>query len=308
MTIFGHTDAVRRRFIETLGLTTVGAFSPSQSEERWPSRPVRLIVPTAAGGAGDLWARAFAGEFSKACGQPVIVDNKVGAGGLIAATAVALSPADGYTLLAAFSSFLTNEVIRTKLPYKVGDVIPVAGVMAAPSCILVDARLNVRDLSDLQVYAKARPEVFFAAAGIGSTSHFAGELVKSALGIPMTFVHYRSGSECLVSVLSGQTQCLAEVPSPGVIAHVKKGDLRAIAIAGDGRLGHVPGVRTAIEQGFPDIRMTSWFGVFIRQGPPTPVFPRMQALIQQVVSSSELETFAAQQRVQFLGGETSLHS
>lgn len=291
-----HSVDTRRNFIQALGAAALVATGIAHGREIWPNRPVRLIVTTAAGGAGDTWGRAYADAMSRASGQPVIVDNRVGAGGLIGTSFVAQSAPDGYNLLVGFSSVVSNEVLRSKLPYKQSDLAPIAGVMASPQTILIDGRLPVRNLAELKTYARGQPHgLFYAAAGTGSTSHMVGEQLRAALDIPVTFVQYKSGSECMASILAGQTHLVSEIPSSAAADHIKAGHLRALAITGNRHLDLFPGVQTTTEQGFGDIQMSSWFGLFARAGAPRAVTDRIVQLTQEAVSTPAMRTFIAQQ-------------
>lgn len=286
----------RRTVVQALGAAALAATGIARAQETWPSRTVRLIVTTAAGGAGDTWARAYADALSRVSGQPVVVENKAGAGGLIGTSFVAQSQPDGYTMLVGFSSVVSNEVLRGKLPYKPSDLAPVAGVMMSPQTILIDAHVPVRNLAELRTYARSQPKgIFYAAAGTGATSHMVGEQLRAALDIPLTFVHFKSGAECMTSVLAGQTQLVSEVPSAAAAGHIKAGHLRALALTGNRQLDLFPGVQTTAQQGFGDIQMASWFGLFARAGAPAAVTDRVAQLTQDAVSTPAMRTFIANQ-------------
>lgn len=285
----------RRAFVLQLGALALTGAGAAPAQSAWPDRTVRFVVTTAAGGAGDLWGRAYADAFSRVSGRSAVVDNKTGAGGLIGTASVLQSPADGYTLLVGFSSVVSNEVLRTKLPYKLGELVPIAGLMTAPQVVMVDVRVPVRDLAELRAYARSQPKgLFYAAAGLGSTSHLVGEQLRAALDIPLTFVHYRSGSECMASVMSGQTQLLSEVSSATAAAHLQAGQLRALGLTGKRSLALFPGVETAAQQGFGDIQMESWIGIFGRAATPEPVLERIVRLNQEAKASPSMRAFFQQ--------------
>ncbi|MES2184140.1 MAG: tripartite tricarboxylate transporter substrate binding protein [Pseudomonadota bacterium] len=295
MHLFSTQNPQRRALLQAAGTAALAAaVLPARAEPAWPAKPLRLLAPFSPGGPGDEDCRAIADLLGRQLGQPAVVDNKAGAGGIIAATVLTQSPPDGYTLMGGANGVLINGLIRSKLSYKPADIVPVSGVLGTPSTILVDPRLKVGSLKELQAYARSRPEgIFFATTGIGSTSHFAGEIIKATLGIPLTFVQYKSGGESAAALLGGQVQMLSEVPSPNVVAHVTAGKMRAIAVAGAQRLPRLPQVPTTAEAGFPEIRMTHWLGIFGNRGTPDAILDRINAVIQAGIVTPEFRAFLA---------------
>jgi tripartite-type tricarboxylate transporter receptor subunit TctC len=282
----------------------LAAGAASAQTPAWPTKPIRIVTPYAAGGPGDDTARMVADGLAKALGQPVIVDNKPGAGGIIGADLVAKAPADGYTLLAAANGTLINSLIRAKMPYAAGDLVPVTGVSASPSLLVVDPSLKATNMKELQALARAEPRgLFFATTGIGSTSHFSGELIKAALGAPLTFVQYKSGGESSAALHSGQVQMLSEVPSASLVALVQAGKMRALAVASDHRLAALPEVPTTVEAGFPTIRMTHWLGLMAPKGTPPAVLDRINAAVQKFISTPEQRQFVAQRNSEPMLGD-----
>lgn len=284
-----------------VGLVTAAV--PVWAQGAWPQRPIRLVTPFSAGGPGDDTARQVADALTKALGQPVIVDNKPGAGGIIGADLVAKSKPDGYTLLAAANGTLINSLIRAKMPYAATDLVPVTGVSGSPSLLVIDQQVKASSLKELQAYAQSEPNgIFFATTGIGSTSHFSGEMIKSALGAPLTFVQYKSGAESSAALLSGQVQFLSEVPSTTMVAWVKAGKVRALAVASDHRLQALPDVPTTVEAGFPTIRMTHWLGLMAPKGTPLAVQDRINVAVQAyIVSPVGRSSMAARNSEPMLG-------
>ncbi|MDQ7957602.1 MAG: tripartite tricarboxylate transporter substrate binding protein [Pseudomonadota bacterium] len=292
-----------RTALVALALALAAGAASAQSPA-WPTKPIRIVTPYAAGGPGDDTARMVADGLAKALGQPVIVDNKPGAGGIIGADLVAKAPADGYTLLAAANGTLINSLIRGKMPYAAGDLVPVTGVSASPSLLVVDPSLQATNMKELQALARAEPRgLFFATTGIGSTSHFSGELIKAALGAPLTFVQYKSGGESSAALHSGQVQMLSEVPSASLVALVKAGKMRALAVASDHRLAALPEVPTTVEAGFPTIRMTHWLGLMAPKGTPPVVLDRINAAVQKFISTPEQRQFVAQRNSEPMLGD-----
>ncbi|WPH15921.1 Bug family tripartite tricarboxylate transporter substrate binding protein [Variovorax paradoxus] len=252
----------------------------------WPQRPIRIVAPYAAGGAGDESARAIADGLSKALGQPVVVDNKPGAGGVIGADLVAKSPADGYTLLAGANGTLINPIIHRKLPYAASDLVPVSGVSFSPSLIVADPDIGVKTLAELQAHAKTDPRgIFFGTTGVGSTGHFSGEMIKAALGVPFTFVQYKGSGETNLALGSHQVQLISDVPNVSLVNLGKAGKVRMLAVASDKRMPQLPQVPTTAEAGFPSIRMIHWLGLFAPKGTPPAILDRLNAAAQAFVTS-----------------------
>lgn len=277
-------NVLHRRTLLLVCLVTAAV--PVWAQGAWPQRPIRLVTPFAAGGPGDDTARMVADGLSRALGQTVVVDNRPGAGGIIGADAVAKSAPDGYTLLAAANGTLINSLIRTKMPYAATDLVPVSGVSASPSLLLIEPQMKASNLRELQALARAEPKgIFFATTGIGSTSHFAGEMIKDALGVPLTFVQYKSGGESSAALHSRQVQMLSEVPSPSLMSLVKSGKVRALAVAADHRLKTLPDVPTTVEAGFPGIRMTHWLGLMAPKGTPPAILERINAAVQAFITN-----------------------
>ena len=266
-----------------LGISLTGLAQPD-----WPTRPIRIVAPYAAGGAGDESARAIADGLSKALGQPVVVDNKPGAGGVIGANIVAKSPADGYTLLAGANGTLINPLIHSKLPYAASDLVPVSGVSYSPSLIVADPDIGVATLAQLQARAKADPKgLFFGTTGIGSTGHFSGEMIKAALGANFTFVHYKGSGETTMALNAHQVQVLSDVPSVLLVNLGKSGKVRMLAVAADKRMPQLPDVPTTAEAGFPTVRMIHWLGLFAPKDTPPAVLDKLNTAAQAFITSTD---------------------
>jgi len=254
------------------------AGAPAFAQGTWPDKPIRLVLPFSAGGPGDITARLIAQGLGKQLNQSVIVDNKPGAGGLIGSDFVAKSAPDGYTILIAGNGAVANALLRSKMPYADSDLVPVVEGNTAPSVMVASASAGFRDLKELQAYGKRKGAITFGTAGAGSTGHFVGEMVGAALGVPVTIVHYKSGSETVNAIVGGQIDMASEAPV-GVMGYVKGGKLRAVAVTDDKRTAVLPDVPTTTEQGFPTIQMQHWGGLFAPRGTPPAVLDRIaQAL------------------------------
>jgi tripartite-type tricarboxylate transporter receptor subunit TctC len=281
--------------VTALVACTAAMPSLASAQSPWPTKLIRLVTPFSAGGPGDDSARMTADALGKSLGQTVIVDNKAGAGGIIGADAVAKAPADGYTLLAGANGAILNELIRPKMPYKPGDLVPVTGVSWSPSLIVVANDVPAKSMKELQAWAKGEKDgILFATTGTGSTSHFSGELLKTHLGVPLTLVPYKSGGESMQALISGQVKLLSEVPSAALVSLVKAGRIRALAVASDHRMAALPDVPTTAEAGFPGVRMTHWLGLFAPKGTPAPVLDRISADVQSwLATDAAKKDFAA---------------
>ncbi|WP_198972798.1 Bug family tripartite tricarboxylate transporter substrate binding protein [Xylophilus sp. ASV27] len=249
--------------------------------DAWPSKPIRLVVPFSAGGANDLLARAAADGASKALGQPIIVDNKPGAGAVLGADLVAKSAPDGYTFLVSAAGVISNSMIR-KVPYKDSDLVPVAMIGLAPSVIIVPANSPYKDLKDFVAQSKTGAGLHFGTAGVGSTPHFVEGLLASEYGAKLDLVPYKSGSESVTAVLGGQIDATSEA-SIVVLPYLKSGKLKALATTWTQRISAYPELPTAVEQGFPQIRIAHWAGMHAPAGTPAEILDKMAAAVDKAM-------------------------
>ena len=248
------------------------------SAQSWPTKPIRLVVPFSAGGANDLMARAAAEGASKVLGQPIVIDNKPGAGASLGANIVAKTPPDGYTFLVSAAGVISNSMIKKGLPYKDSDLVPVAMIGLAPSVILVPASAPYKDLKEFIAASKAGPGFHWATAGTGSTPHFVEGLLVTKYGAKLDLVPYKSGSESITAVLGDQVEATSEA-SIVVLPYLKSGKLKALATTWTQRISAYPQLSTAVEQGFPEIRIAHWAGVHAPLGTPDAVLDKMAAAV-----------------------------
>src|SRR5712671_3329340 len=192
----------------------------SVARDAWPSKPVRLVMPFSPGGPGDVNARTFAEGLRKTLGQAMIVDNKPGAGGIIGADFVAKSAADGYSFLLAGNGAITASLLHHKMPYADADLVPVARTETTPSILVANAKSGLRTLGDLQAYARKHKGVTFADAGSGSTGHLVAYMTQDALGIDITNVHYKGGSDSVNAVVASQVDVASEA-ALAVLSHIR---------------------------------------------------------------------------------------
>ncbi len=279
------------RFLSRLFAATVVSMSVfSAHGATWPDHPVKWIVPFSPGGANDLVARAAAEAVSKRIGQPIIIENKPGAGAILGADYVAKSKPDGYTFLVGAAGVVTNSALRDKMPYDDSDLIPVSMIAVSPSVIVVHPSAPFNTLKELVEYAKKQgPDgANFATAGSGSTPHFVIEMLKDASGANFTAIPYKSGQESVTAVLGNQVTVTSE-SSVVVLPHIKAGKLKALGATSEKRLTAYPAIPTTAEAGFAGVRIGHWAGLFAPKGTSSGIVERMHAEMQASLNSKELQ-------------------
>ena len=252
----------------------------------WPDRTIKWVVPFGPGGANDLIARAAAEAVSKHLGQPVIIENKPGAGAIIGADYVAKAKPDGYTWLIGAAGVVTNSMIRANMPYADSDLVPVGMIAVAPSVIAVHPSVPVSNLKELVAWSKTQAGgVNWATAGGGSTPHFVAEMLREA-GVNIVIIPYKSGSEGVTAVISNNVPATSEA-SIIVLPQVKGGKLKAIATTYGKRITAYNTLPTATEQGFPGIQIGHWAGLFAPKDTPPAIIERMSKELEAAVKSSD---------------------
>lgn len=276
----------RGTFGAILAALVAGGFvTPVRAAEPYPTRPIRLVVPFAAGGGTDLVMRAVADAIAAGWKATIVIENKPGAGTTLGASAVAAAPADGYTLLANTASFLISPHMMTRMPYDPrADFQPVALVASSPHVLAVGKHVPARTLPEFIAWIKAQPSPpTFASFGVGSSSHLGYEILRARLGLAMVHVPYRGAAPALVDLLGGRVDTmLADLST--VAEHVKTGEIRALAIAGRKRADGLPDVPTADEAGVPGFTSESWFGLMVRSGTAPEIVERWNAAIRKAVA------------------------
>jgi tripartite-type tricarboxylate transporter receptor subunit TctC len=278
------------RHLVVIAAVSAGLVPPVACAQWVPKAPIRIVVPFAPGGPTDITARHLARKLTDMLGQPVIVDNRGGANGMIGAEIVAKSKPDGYTLLMPTSSTMAiNPAVYEKMPYDpVKDFAPITPVVAAPVLLFVTPSLPARSVRELIAIARARPgELVFASSGAGSNTHIALELFRDQAGIKVTHVPYKGAGPAIVDVIGGQAQAMfADLP---VLApHIKSGRLRALAVAGFDRTPMFPEVPALKELGYPRFNARQWYGVFAPAATPKEIVTRLNEAIRQSVASPDL--------------------
>jgi tripartite-type tricarboxylate transporter receptor subunit TctC len=289
---------LHRKQFTTLALAALatGFLGSATAQSAYPSKTVTMVVPTAAGGTTDLSARMLAQALGPVLGQTVVVDNKGGGNGNIAASIVKRAEADGYTLLMQYSGYhVISPHITKQKQWDQGDFQPVANVISAPQIIVVRADLPVKTLPELIAYAKANPgKLNYASSGNGSLQHVTGAMLEQQGGIKMVHVPYKGTGPALQDLLGGQVD-LTFGTAPPFMPHIASGKLRVLAVTGKQRLPSLPDVPTTAEAGYPKVDATSWFAVFAPAGVPKAVVDKLTADIRTVVQSPTFQQKAQEQ-------------
>jgi tripartite-type tricarboxylate transporter receptor subunit TctC len=269
----------------SLGMTVL----PAQAQE-YPLRPIKLIVPFGAGTTTDIISRVIAEGLSKPLGQPVVVENRAGAGGVIGSDMVARGSADGYTIvMGTVGSHAINATLFKKLPYDpLKDFAPVAFAGYTPTLLVVASNSPLKTVKDLAAQAsQPGSRVSFASAGNGTSGHLAGELLKARVGGDMVHVPYKEGGLALTDVMGGQVQFMFYHPA-AVLPHIKSGKLRALGASSAKRSAAALDVPTLMEQGVADFDLVAWFMMYAPAATPAPVLARLREATAQAMASPEV--------------------
>ncbi|MDQ6619270.1 MAG: tripartite tricarboxylate transporter substrate binding protein [Pseudomonadota bacterium] len=260
----------------------------TSARAEWPDHAIKFVVPFAPGGANDLIARAAADGVSKRLKQPVVIENKPGAGAIIGAQFVAKSAPDGYTFLIGAAGVVTNSFLRRQMPYADNELVPVGMIAVAPSVIVVGPNVPANNLRELIAWTRTQGSkgVNWSTAGSGSTPHFVAEMLKEAGVNNITIVPYKSGSEGVTAVIAGNVDATSEA-SIVVLPQIQAGKLKAIATTYTKRMSAYPSLSTATEQGYPMVNIGHWAGLFAPAGTPQAIIERMSAELLAVVKSKE---------------------
>ena len=256
----------------------------------YPSKPVRIVVNFPAGGVADLYGRIIAAKVQEAWGQPVVVENRTGAGGNIGADAVAKSAPDGYTLnMSAIGPHAINVSLFSKMPYDpVKDFAAVALVLEAEGLLVLHSSIPASSVAELIAHARANPgKLTFASAGMGTASHLAGELFKSMAKVDMTHVPYKGNVPAITDLLAGQTSLLFAT-MPTVLPHAKAGKLRALATIGSVRSMAAPELPT-IGESLPGFEVNNWIGLFAPAGTPPEIVRRWNGEVMRIMQAPDIQ-------------------
>jgi tripartite-type tricarboxylate transporter receptor subunit TctC len=276
------------------GAAALPLLSGVARSQSYPARPIRWVVPFPPGGATDVVARLVSQWLSERLGQPVVIENRGGAGGNIGVQAVVNSPPDGYTILLIPTGATINATLYDSLPYNfLRDIAPVSGLVRSPNVMVVNPALPVRSVAEFIGYTKANPgKVNMASPGTGTAVHMAGEMFKVMTGANMTHVPYRGGAPATADLISGQVQVMFDV-LPGAIQHIRAGSIRALAATTLARVDALPGTPTIAET-VPGYDSSTWFGIGVPAGTPRDIIERLNRDMNACLSDPAIKAKLAE--------------
>ena len=280
---------VLRRLGRRLAALALLLAAPWAMAQEYPSRPVRLVVPFAAGGSADVYARVIAQRLQDALGQTVIVDDRPGAGSIIGTDFAAKSPADGYTLLVMSNAHTVNESLVPSKPFALmRDFVPVAPINAAELVLVARSGLAASSLRDVLAIARAKPgSLTYASSGNGTPYHMAAELLKAMAHVSLLHIPYKGSSGARTDVLGGQVDLMFDA-LPTMSEHIRSGKVKAIATSGVARSAVLPDVPTIAEAGVPGYESTIWLGLMAPKATPPAIVARLNAEMAKITSSAEI--------------------
>ena len=257
--------------------------------QQWPTKPIRLVVPFPPGGGTDTFARPLAAKLQAQLGQPVVIDNKGGAGGTIGADVVAKAAPDGYTFLVGAVHHTVAVAAYKKLPYDLDrDLTPVTGIAYVPDVLVVNDKVPVKTLGELIAYSKANPgKVNFGSSGNGTTRHLAGEIFNQRTGTTMTHVPYKGSGPAMTGLLGGEIELIFEGLG-SASSYIRGGRIRALAVTSPKRSPAFPDIPTTAEAGVPGFESLSWYGLWAPAGTPREIVARMRAEVARALEPADL--------------------
>jgi tripartite-type tricarboxylate transporter receptor subunit TctC len=274
-----------------LGLVTAGA-----NAQTYPSKSIRMVVPFPPGGTTDILARTIGQKMAEDWGQPVVIDNRPGAGGNIGSDLVAKAPPDGYTLLmGTISTHAINPSLYKKLPFDPArDFAPISRVGTLPNILIVHPSVPVKSVKELIELAKSKPgDLNFASSGVGTSLHLSGELFNSMAGVKLVHIPYKGSSPALADLLGGQVKIMFD-NLPSALPHVKAGKLKPLAVTSTKRVAVLPEVPTVSESGLPGFEVTSWFAVYAPAKTPKDIVTKLNGEIVKILRSADVKDKLAQ--------------
>jgi tripartite-type tricarboxylate transporter receptor subunit TctC len=284
----------RRAVLQSSAGAVASLFSLTARAQSYPARPIRWVVPFPPGGATDVVARLVSQWLSERFGQPVVIENRGGAGGNIGVLAVVIAPPDGYTMLLIPTSATINATLYDSLPYSIlRDIAPVSGLVLSPNVMIVNPALPVRSVAEFIAYTKANPgKVNLASPGTGTAVHMGGEMFKLMTGASMTHVPYRGGAPAMADLISGQVHVMFDV-LPGAMQHIRSGSTRALAVTTRTRVDMLPDIPTVAET-VPGYESTTWFGIGVPAGTPREIIERLNREMNACLTDPGIRTKLAE--------------
>ncbi|MGS1104948.1 Bug family tripartite tricarboxylate transporter substrate binding protein [Achromobacter anxifer] len=286
-----------KRILQSLVLSCAALSATAALAAPYPDKPIRMIVPAAAGGAADTLARMIGRGLTEKFGQPVVIENKPGAAAIVGMSAIAKAPADGYTLGMTFSGAMSiNPSLYQQLPYDpVKDFAPITIVAVSPLVIAVSPKLGPKSLGEFLALAKKDPgKLTFGSAGTGSTQHLSMELLKSTAGVDMLHVPYKGSSAALVDVQSGLISAVSD-NAITLVPLIQSGQLVPLAVETAQRIQSLPQVPTVAESGYPGFQAAGWYGLLAPAGTPQPIVAQLNAALREMVDKPDFTQWLRQQ-------------
>lgn len=279
--------AVTRRHCLVAGAAAV-ALPSLVSAQAWPAKPIRLIVPFPPGGLIDNMARLVGPRLAQELGQPVVIDNKPGAGGNLGAAEAARAQNDGYTLLMASPPLTISPALYTSLPYKPEQIAPVGLLGRVPNVLVVNPKSGINSVAELVARAKREPgKMNYASNGNGTSLHLSAELFKSTAGVFITHIPYRGAAAAVTGLISGEVDMMFE-NLPSVLGQIQGGTVKALAVTTTRRSKILPAVPTLVEQGMPAFDVSAWYGVAAPAGTPAAVIAAVEQALQKILREPEV--------------------
>jgi len=270
--------------------------------QTYPAKPIKVVVPFPVGGIADIYSRIVAARLTETWGQPVVVDNRTGAGGNIGADLVAKSAPDGYTIgIGSIGTHAVNVTLFSRMPYDaVNDFAPIVHLLEAEGLLVVHPSVPAKSVTELISYARANPgKLTFASAGMGTASHLAGELFKSMARVEMAHIPYKGNVPAISDLLAGQTS-LIFATMPTVLPHVKAGKLRPLATIGAERSAAAPELPTVAEAALPGFAVTNWVGFFAPAGTPPEIVQRWNAETLRIMQAPGIQSRLVNEGARFI--------
>lgn len=268
--------------------------APLTGAQTFPSKPIRLIIPSSTGTPVDILSRVVANNMATVIGQPVVVLNRTGAGGIVGAQELLKQPADGYTLMTLYRGMTITPTIFPNVTFDLKrDFAPVGQILQSSNVLVVSTKVPATNLQELATFIRSQAgKTNFASGGIGSPAHLWGELFAQRLGVQMTHIPYITFPQAISDLLGGQVE-LMFAATPPVVGHIESGKLRALAVTGEQRVPTLKNVPTMAEAGMPGFTMHDWQGILVRSGTPQPIVDRLNQALRQALASPEVaQSFA----------------